>query len=224
MKSIVAFVHAKGTSDRVPNKNLQLLGDVPLFVHAIRHARATAAVTLTVVDSDSDEILALGQRHGAVPLKRPAALATNTATGDDLAHWQASNYPDSDIVLQVIPTAPFLTPASIGRAIQLIADTGVDSVVGVAQEVFYVWENGRPAYYRNGTIPNSSELTPLVFETTGLYVNRTAAVLAHKRRLNPDSCRPLLLSKLEAFDINNPEDLELARVIWRGFHPAPIPT
>ena len=88
---IVAFVHAKSSSDRVPEKNLRCLGDKPLFCHAILNALNSELPTKVVIDSDSDEILAIGQEYGALPLKRPVELATNQVTGDDLAYWQACN-------------------------------------------------------------------------------------------------------------------------------------
>ena len=214
---VVAFVHAKGTSDRVAGKNMRRLGDRPLFCHAIANAQRAAKVDCVVIDSDSDEILDIGARYGARPLKRAAALATNRTSGDALAFWQASSYPDSRIVLQVIPTAPFLKPETIDAAIQLIDSANVDSVVGTFSDVFYRWENGRPAYYReDGTLPNSSDMAPIVYETTGLYVNRTKAVLDGKRRLNPTSCTPLCVSRIEAIDINTEEDFAFAHVVWAG--------
>jgi CMP-N-acetylneuraminic acid synthetase len=217
---ITAFVHAKGTSARVPSKNLRILGDKPLFCHAIEIAMRCNMISNVVVDSDSDEILSIGKEEGAIPLKRAKRLASNTTTGDDLAYWQASNYVDSDVVLQVIPTAPFLKPDSVDRAIQKLLDSPqIDSVVGVCEEALYLWEDGRPVYYTaDGRIPNSQNLKKTVYETTGLYINRTAFVLEHRRRMNVRACAPYLLSKIEAVDINTPEDFEFAEWLWKGMH------
>lgn len=214
---VIAFVHAKGTSERIPAKNMRVLGDKPLFCHAIMNALNSNLVTKVVIDSESDEILAIGAQYGAVPLKRPAELATNLATGDDLAYWQASMYPNSEIVLQVIPTSPFLQPSSIDSAIGMISELEVDSIVGVFSEVLYEWANGKPKYLcADGSIPNSSEMESVVYETTGLYVNRTRFVLASRRRMNKYSCAPFFLSRLEAIDINTLEDFEFAQIVWKG--------
>lgn len=216
MGKVVAFVHAKGTSERVPSKNLKLLGDKPLFYYAIQNALNAKYVDEVVIDSDSDEILELGERYGANKLKRPIELATNFATGDDLAYWQASNRQNSEIVLQVIPTAPFLKSKSIDDAILLLKNSNVNSVVGTYQEAFYLWQNNKPSYYVNGKIPNSKDLEPLTYETTGLYINKTSFVLKHKKRLDPNSCLPHNLSKIEAIDINTIEDFEFAEIIMKG--------
>ncbi|RMB04781.1 N-acylneuraminate cytidylyltransferase [Eilatimonas milleporae] len=213
----VAFVHAKGTSDRVPGKNMRRLNGKPLIHHALTNALAANKVDHVIIDSDSPDILDYGAALGAVPVKRPATLATNAATGDDLAAYQASVAAQSDICLQVIPTSPFVTPQTIDRGITLIEDSDADSVVGVTSDVFYFWDQEGPAYYRSdGTIPNSIDLPPSIYETTGLYINRTAAVLKSGRRLNPDNARFLMLSRLEAVDINTEEDFALADIISRG--------
>lgn len=166
---VVAFVHAKGTSSRVPNKNMRLLGGIPLFCHAIKNARESKLVDVVVIDSDNDEILKIGEEFGALPIKRPNVLATNLATGDDLAYWQASNAPKSKIVLQVIPTAPFLKPKTIDTAISMLLDEPkIDSVAGVYEESLYTWENGRPSYYNpDGSIPNSFDLKKVFMKLRG---------------------------------------------------------
>jgi hypothetical protein len=38
--------------------------------------------------------------------------------------------------------------------------------------------------------------------------------------MNPESCRPLPLSRIEAIDINTPEDFRLAEIVWRGLQQA----
>ena len=217
---VVAFVHAKGTSSRVPSKNMRILGDKPLFCHAIENAKSSSLVDIVVIDSDNDQILKIGKEYGAICLKRPATLATNLATGDDLAYWQAYNFPLSDIVVQVIPTAPFLSGRSIDRAIQMLKDNpDLDSVAGVYEEALYIWVNGTPGYYKpDGAIPNSVDLEKTVYETTGMYANHTKAVLKTRKRLNPYNCQPCILNKIETVDINTMEDFEFADIVWKGVH------
>lgn len=217
---VVAFVHAKGSSERVPGKNLRFLGDRPLFCHAIAIAQAARSVDEVVIDSDSDAILALGVACGATALRRPPQLASNLATGDDLAHWQASSRPLAEFVVQVIPTAPFLSPDSVDRAIAVLETRPeVNSVAGVTSDTLYVWQDGSPSYYTaDGRIPNSGSMQPLVWETTGLYANRAEFVRRMARRMDVQHVHPLMLSRLESIDINTPEDFEFAELVWRGVH------
>ncbi len=215
---VVAFVHAKGTSERLPGKNLRILGDRPLICHAIRNALAAEEIDAVVIDSDYDEILRVGEEAGAIPLKRPEELASNSTTGDDLAYWQASNVPQAEIIVQAVPTSPFVSCLAMDIAIRMLQNHRlIDTVVGVRSEALYWWVNGEPRYLRpNGSIPNSQDLPHTVYETSGLYVIRRGYAYAFKRRLHPTSCLPFELSRLEAIDINTEEDFAFAEVVWKG--------
>ena len=105
----------------------------PMFCHAIRNALACELIDLVVIDSENDEILEAGERYGAKPLKRPAELASNAASGDDLMYWQASNYKSSRLVMQAVPTAPFIHPTTYAAAIRAIDEHEVDSVCAVGK-------------------------------------------------------------------------------------------
>ncbi len=216
MPDTAAVVHAKGTSNRVPGKNLRLLGDRPLFCWAIDNALASRAVDVVYIDSESETILRIGADRGAQPLRRPAALADNNTTGDDLAIWQAQAIPGATVIAQVVPTSPFVRPETISRGIAMLSESGVDSVVGVRVEPCYRWTDGRPDYLRpDGSIPNSDALVPQVRETTGLYINRRAAVLASRRRMS-ERCTGIALSPLEAIDIDHEDDFALAELVAAG--------
>jgi CMP-N-acetylneuraminic acid synthetase len=216
MRMIVAFVHAKANSERLPGKNLLPLGGVPLFVHAVRAALAAEIVGEVWVDSDSEDVLQYGKEAGAQCLVRPASMGTNNTTGDDLAYWQASHAPHADAIVQVVPTSPFIQPGTIERAVDMLELTGVDSVVGVRSEQLYLWRHGVPAYPGNGRLPNSNELHPTTWETTGLYVVKTEYALTSRRRVNPKNCGLVELSQLEAIDINTQDDYEFAEIVRAG--------
>ena len=216
MTKISAFIHAKGNSQRVSSKNMREINGKPLFTYAIRNALSTNLIDEVFIDSDCDKILRIGKDIGAKPLKRPQHLANNSASGDDLMYWQASNVPDSNIVLQVVPTSPFIKSNSIDNAINLLMNSKANSVVGVTSEVLYRWEAGKPIYYENGRIPNSYEMEPIIYETTGLYINKLDFVLNAKKRMDPMACKPYFLSKIESIDINNEEDFELAEIVGYG--------
>ncbi len=218
---VVAFVHAKGTSERLPGKNLKVFGDRPLICHAIANALAARLVDAVVIDSEDDEILRVGREAGAIPLKRPAELATNETTGDDLARWQAGSVPYAESILQVVPTCPFTLPASIGLCIMGLADYA--SVTGVRHDQLYTWRAGWIPEYRgvNGGIPNSVDLPTVTWETCGLYGVRAAYARGQGQRVAMGcGCRTergtVGLSQIEAIDINTQEDFDFAEIVWKG--------
>ena len=211
--SVVALVHAKGQSSRCPGKNLRTLGDRPLIGHAIEAARQAAFVDEVVIDSDSREILDAGEWYGATPLQRPAELATNATNGHQLAAWQASQRPESEVIVQVVPTCPFTRPSTIDRAILAIRETGKNTAAGVFSEPFYLWKD---RHARNGSLPNSQDLAAVIYETTGLYAAKTSYVLEHGKRMDLRSCAPIEVSRLEAVNIDTKEDFRFAEWLWEG--------
>lgn len=212
--SVIAFVHAKGVSERLPGKNLRVLGDRPLVCHAIRNALAAEKVDLVVIDSDSDEILKVGEEAGAVPWKRPPGLATNKTTGDDLAYWQSLLYPESQILVQVVPTCPFTLPASITYAVTKVEQNKM-SAVGVRTTPLYEWHNGKPTYCERGKTPTSQDVSLVTSETTGLYAF-SRWVAASRHRGFEDECAFIQQSPIEAINIDTEEDWRLAELVWKG--------
>ncbi len=221
---VVAVVHAKGESKRLPNKNMRLLGGVPLVSHAISNAVKSKA-TSVAVDSDSDEILNVGSHFGRIQLiKRPPYLANNETTGDDLAYWQAQNFSDYDIIVQVVPTSPFTKPETINKCIEYV-QMSCNSAFTVTSEDLYTWgshvEDGEflPDYYnRMGKLMNSNELIPTLVEHTGVYAFKTKFAFKQRRRIDVASFRTVPISHIEKIDINTEEDFQFAEVVWKGLN------
>jgi CMP-N-acetylneuraminic acid synthetase len=213
---VVAFVHAKGTSERVPGKNLRILGDRPLICHAIANALAAKLVDAVVIDSEDDEILRVGKEAGAIPLKRPDELASNETTGDDLAGWQADNAPSAILIAQVVPTSPFILPKSIDKAVYACSGRTETSAIGMARDKLYRWRKYGPVESTEVKIVNSQYLTPTRWETTGLYVVSRSWAASNRSRTEWGSVKQVWLNKVEAIDINTEEDFEFAEIVWRG--------
>ena len=215
MKTL-AIIHAKGTSTRLPDKNMKLLGDKPLFCHVLDTALHCKFIDEVMIDSDSDEILEIGKEHGATPSKRPSEYATNDTNGDDLLFRIAQLF-DADILVQLFPTAPFLNTETIDTAINMFQLGFYDSLVSVNAKVFYELKNTSPKYYYpTDRRPNSQDMKPITYETCGLYIVRRGCILATQKRIIPNNCYLLFLSDIESVDIDTQEDFEFAEIIWRG--------
>src|SRR5579872_1411559 len=62
---ILAVIHARGGSKRIPLKNLALLQGKPLLAYPILTARASRRITRTVVTTDHDGIMEEAKKWGA---------------------------------------------------------------------------------------------------------------------------------------------------------------
>ncbi|MCB2074641.1 MAG: NTP transferase domain-containing protein [Novosphingobium sp.] len=213
---VVAFVPAKGSSERIANKNLQVLDGDHLFRRKLRQLVACSAIDTVYLDTESDEIAELAADLPVKHLKRPKNLADNSCDGHALFAWECANAESADLYVQVLCTAPFVTADTVGRAIQrMIDDPEADSLVGVASARQYCWAGGEPVYGR-GRIPNSVELDPTVVEAMSLYiVRRREGEEPPEQRFGK---KPILfeLDPTEQVDINNPADFEMAEALCAG--------
>lgn len=224
---VVAVVHAKGESKRLPNKNLKKLGGKPLIAHAIKNACDSIADEV-VIDSDSNAILKVGESLGATPLKRPPYLADNTVTGDDLAYWQAQSLPEYDIIVQVVPTSPFIKPETINKCIESVK-LKYNTCFTATTKYLYTWsshvEDGEllPDYYdREGKLKNSKELNDTYVELTGVYAFKTKYAFVQRKRIDVCSYDTVGVDLIEEIDINTEKDFEFAEIVWRGLQSSKI--
>lgn len=213
---IVAFVPAKGRSERIANKNMRILDGDYLFRRKLCQLVHSRHISQVYLDTECDLIAAEARDLPVTRLVRPATLATNATDGHEMFAWEVSAVPPADIYIQTLCTAPFVTAATVDRAIEaLLADPEADSLVAVSSAKQYRWESGAPAY-GCGRIPNSIDLPATIVEAMSLYmVRRRPGEGAPTRRFGS---RPVLfeLDPIEQVDVNNPVDLELAEAICAG--------
>lgn len=213
MTRVVAFVPAKGASDRIQNKNLAVLDGEYLFKRKLRQLLECPLVGEVVLDTDSDQIAALASDLPIRRLVRPSELASNATDGHELFAWECAQVP-ADIHVQALCTAPFVDADTFGRALRTLIDSsGHDSLVGITKAKQYLWSDGSPAYGR-GRIPNSVDLPVMVIEAMSLYAVRNSVLPTRKRF----GTSPFLfeLSPTENVDVNWPEDLVLAETLAAG--------
>jgi regulator of RNase E activity RraA/CMP-N-acetylneuraminic acid synthetase len=213
---IVAFVPAKGSSERIADKNLQPLDGEHLFKRKLRQLLDCALIDEVVLDTDSDTLAAIAADLPVTRLRRPASLASNATDGHELFAYECGAVAPADLYVQCLCTAPFVIADTVARAIQALLDRPeADSLVGVSRAKHYLWTEGAPAYGQ-GRIPNSVDLPPQVIEAMSLYIVRRAPNdPAPARRFGE---RPILfdLDPLEQIDVNTPADLALAEAVSAG--------
>lgn len=211
---IAAFVPAKGTSSRIPNKNIMLLDGEPLFLRSLKKLTTISLIDEVFLDTESLEIMELASEVKCKLLHRDPSLADNNTDGNQLFYNEVL-HTDAEICIQLLATSPFIKKETIERGIKiLLEDDNYDSVIAVRKEKQYLWKNGKPVYNIEH-IPNSYELDDTIIESMGLYIVRRDAALKMKRRIGE---KPFLLEidPTESIDVNWPADFELANLIAIG--------
>ena len=134
MPSAVALIGARAGSERVPGKNVRLLGGHPLLAYAIETARQSAVFDRIVVSTDSEQIAKVARWYGAdVPFLRPEEYATSTSPDIEWIAWTLPQLEERyDVFAIVRATNPFRGPDVIRRGLdRLLSTPEADSVRAV---------------------------------------------------------------------------------------------
>ncbi len=140
---VLALVPARGGSKSMPRKNLRVLGDKPMVVHAIDHGLQASSINRVILTTDDVEIAEVGAGAGAeVPFMRPAEFARDLSTDYEFVRhaltWLRDNEQYTpDLVVQLRPTTPVREVGLIDRAVQLLASRpDADSLRAVVPACF----------------------------------------------------------------------------------------
>ncbi|MEU3447088.1 acylneuraminate cytidylyltransferase [Streptomyces thermolilacinus] len=151
-RTVLAVIPARGGSKGVPGKNLAPVGGVPLVARAVRACLAARRVTHVAVSTDDPDIAAVAAGAGADVVRRPAALADDTATSEAaLLHaldvHETRHGGPADVVLLVQCTSPFLTPGDVDGVAAEVLDGGADTALTVAPTHGFLWRHTLPDPY-----------------------------------------------------------------------------
>ncbi len=212
---VYAFVPAKGTSERVANKNMLFLDGERLYVRALKTLLKCKEIDQVFLDTESDEMFDLVDYLPVKFMKRNPELANNKTDGHKMFMNQVNTNPDADIYVQLLCTSPFISPDTIDNAIrELKNNSEYDSAILMKKEKCYFWKDGNPEYDINH-VPNSKDLPDTITESMGLYIVKKDAAIKNGRRYGE---KPLLIwgNSEELIDINMPEDLAFAQTYAKG--------
>lgn len=216
---VVAFLPAKGTSERIESKNMKLLNGKPLFLHTLEKLVSCDFIDEVYLDSESDEILNYAPFLNYKPLKRDPALADNRTDGHQMFYNEVRQV-EADIYIQVLGTSPFISKETIRAGIDVLVNhPEYDSAILMKKEKLYLWEENPDGQvsplYDKFHIPNSKALPDTLIESMGLYIVRSD--MAYKTRMRfGENVFMLTGSAIETVDVNYPDEFELAEVIMRG--------
>ncbi len=218
---ILAIIPARGGSKGIPRKNLQPVGGVPLIVHTIRHAVEATLVDRVIVSTDDDEIAAVSAAHGVEVIQRPLELSGDTASSEsallhvlDVLAERGEDAPELVVFLQA--TSPIRRPNDIDGAVRFFLEGGYDSVFSASVAHGFVWEvrddGAVPLTYEPGARPMRQQIGECEMENGSIYVVRPGILRETGVRLG-GKIGIYRMGFLEGLQIDEPEDLELARWI-----------
>ena len=138
--SVLAIVPARGGSRGIPRKNLVQAAGKPLIEWTIESARQSTSIDRLILSSDDKEIQQFCAGLGCeVPFTRPAELATDTASAEDVVMHALRELPGFDFVLLLQPTSPLRSTVDIDQALALAMQHRAPVVSVCATEKHPAW-------------------------------------------------------------------------------------
>lgn len=212
-KKTVAFVPLKLNNERLPGKNTKSFkGGKPLLTYILSTLTKVNGIDEAYVYCSNEEVKKY-LPEGIKFLKRSESLDTGSTLIIDVLKAFANDV-DADVYVLTHATAPFIKPSTIETAIQKVKSKEYDSAFTVRAVQEFLWIDGQ-AIYDTARIPRTQDINNVFAETTGLYVY-TKELIQNGRRIGCNPCG-IPVDFIEATDINQPIDFELAQVIFDNY-------
>ena len=180
MKTI-AVIPARGGSKRLPNKNILMLGDLPLIVHSILYAKANNhLIDAIYVTTDNAAIKKIALFYDVNVIDRPSDISGDfEPTVSAVKHVIQTINEAVETVILLQPTNPLRPKTLLEDCINAYNEKTCDSVFTVSQSHHKLGkiENDKFKPFNYAPGQRSQDLEPLFFENGLLYITNATSVL-----------------------------------------------
>lgn len=230
---INGFIFARGGSKGIPNKNISLLCGKPLIAHTIELAKQMGVFDRIIVSTDSEAIAETARMYGAeIPFMRPDYLSVDTA--NEWLAWQHAvdtiqnkqNAP-FDLFVTLPATSPLRTADDVNNCITNFNQAACDLLLTYADTTRTPYVNmlsidnegfARVAI-QNKNMPYRRQDSPKIYDATGVAYVSTPLHILSRKNLWDGKIKAIKVAKINALDIDEPLDLELAEFFIKKRNP-----
>lgn len=215
----LGVIPARGGSKRLPRKNVLPVGGHPLIAHTIMAAQKSKRLTDWLVSSEDEEIRDVARRYGApVPFVRPPELAGDEVRNIDVVRhalgvMEERTGKQYDIVVLLQPTCPIRDPAHIDAAVDLLANSDLDTLASVKgpfkkrDPVLKAIRGGVLESY--GGTEEGADWEAFFIYNASIYAAKRDFFLKHRKLISPRQV-PLVMDTLHSIDVDTAADLVIA--------------
>lgn len=229
--TVLAVVPARGGSKSILRKNMQEVGGRTMVAHAAAVTQALPWIDYALLSTDDDELAAEGERAGlAVPFRRPAELASDTATSLDMWRhaWTEAEKRRGmrfDISVLLEPTSPLREAEDVERCVRAMLDGGHAAAVTVSRtpahftpEKTLVIRDGRLDFYLDGAGRYLRQGIPAYYHRNGACYALRRETLFERGTIIEYDCAPVVIDR-ELVNIDDPHELALAEWLFQRAQP-----
>ena len=216
-----ALLPMKGTSERVPNKNMRDFDGFPLYHAVMKSLLDSKYIDKVVINTDS-EVIARDAKDNfgdnVIIINRPLEIQGGDVSMNIIIDYDLHQI-DAKYFLQTHSTNPLLKSETIDKAIEAYFENldNNDSLFGVTkvQTRFYD-KDAKPINHNPQELLRTQDLEPLYEENSNFYIfSKESFENSGNKRIG---LKPQIfeVNKLEAVDIDEPEDFILAELLYKN--------
>lgn len=224
-RKALAIIPARGGSVRIPRKNLADFGGQPAIAHVLKIAQDSGVFRQVAVSTDDPDIAAQAEAAGADVVWRPETLADGHTPLQPVVTHAIEALGATGTTCMILATAVLLRPELLRQADAILnKDPALEYVIGVRrydsppQRAITLGMDGMVAMQTPEFFNvRSQDLTPLYHDAGQFSFGRNQAWQSGRASFMSRT-RAIELARDEAIDIDELEDLEFARLIFKMRH------
>lgn len=227
----LAVIPARGGSKRIPDKNIRLFKGKPIIQYSIEVALKCKLFDEVIVSTEDKRIAEIAQQLGAtVPFYRSEEAAGDKSTLAEVMIDVMDSYKnigkEFDYYCCIFATAPFITSERLTEAFHKMIDGSYDSVLPLIrypvpiQQAFKLDPNNNnrvEMFFDDQYGIMTQDFVPSYYDAGQFYWMRPESV-KEKKRISCDNTGAIILSELEAHDIDTEDDWKIAEQKYFHLH------
>ena len=144
------------------------MGEIPLISHIIRSAKSSKLAKNITINSESEIFAEIAKNENVNFYKRPEEYSTDSATNDDFTQDFLNNH-ECDILIQLLPTSPFISPEEIDNFIIKMISEKYETMISVNHvQIEAIFNNTPINFDALKQTPPSQSLTPIKAYACGI--------------------------------------------------------
>lgn len=229
-KKVLALTLARGGSMGIPKKNIIDIHGKPLLQYTTEEVKKSKYIDHYIVSTDCDQITEVCNKLKVNTFQRKIAKDTQTSAEGLLEVLNSQGaLNEYNYIIEIMCTNPLKTVTDIDAVIEKLDNTQADSVVSVVR----IWDNHplRVKYIKNDQLvgfygnenpdiigSRRQDLDPPAYVRNGsLYAMTYKQIINNKVRIG-DDVRPYIMSEKRSVNLDEPIDLELAKIKIKYLH------
>ncbi|MDB9774012.1 hypothetical protein OAB21_00080 [Candidatus Pelagibacter sp.] len=215
-KNLTAVVTVRKGSVRVPNKNLKLFCGKNILIHKIEVLKKIKGLDEIIINTDSDEAIAIAQKYNVNHFKREDYYASSECTNSEFWANVAQNT-KSKYIMFTHCTNPLLKVETYIKFIDTFKKLKYkyDSFNTVTDVKEFLFIKDKPINFDLAKAPNSQDLLNTFKLNFAINILLTEQMFETKTLVGE---KPYFfkLDEVEGYDINTPLEFQFAEHLFKN--------